>query len=152
MFQTFDEFESYIKEHAVQMIDLKYCDLWGRWRHITLPSTHLTPALIEEGIGFDGSSLGFKSIRSSDLVLSPDISTGVQDPFWEVPTISFICNILDTDSHAPFADDPRNIAICSEAYLREIIGADSGAVASAQDLSDLIIRARHVTRADRLDN
>ena len=124
MFQTSEQVESYIKEHGIQMVDLKFCDLWGRWRHLTLPSIRFTPALLEDGVGFDGSSLGFKSIRASDLVLIPDISTGVLDPFWEVPTLSFICTILEADSRVPFADDPRNIAIRSEAYLQEIGIAD----------------------------
>jgi glutamine synthetase len=124
MFQTFEEVESYLKEHGIQMVDLKFCDLWGRWRHITLPSPRFTLELIEEGVGFDGSSLGFKSIRASDLVLAPDISTGVPDPFYDVPTLSFICAILEADNHAPLAEDPRNIAIRAEAYLRDCGVAD----------------------------
>ncbi len=124
MFQAFEEVESYIKEHGIQMVDLKFCDLWGRWRHITFPSTRFTPTLIAEGVGFDGSSLGFKSIRASDLILAPDISTGVPDPFWEVPTLSFICAILEADDHAALADDPRNIAIRAEVYLQDIGVAD----------------------------
>ena len=124
MFQTAEQVESYIKEHDIQMVDLKFCDLWGRMRHLTLPSIQFSPALLDDGIGFDGSSLGFTSIKASDLLLVPDLSTGVYDPFWEVPTLSFICTIFEVDDHVFFADDPRHLAIRSEAYLREIGIAD----------------------------
>jgi glutamine synthetase len=40
------------------------------------------------------------------------------DPFWDAPTLSFICKTLEADTHAIFTNDPRNIAICAEQYMR----------------------------------
>ena len=43
-----------------------------------------------------------------------------------MPTLSFICASLEADTHAIFANDPRNIALRAEAYLRETgIGDES---------------------------
>jgi glutamine synthetase len=58
------------------------------------------------------------------MVLVPDLTTGMRDPFWDAPTLSFICITLEADTHAVFTHDPRNIAIRAEAYLRETGIAD----------------------------
>lgn len=119
MFQTFEQARHFVDERAIQMIDLKFTDLWGRWHHVTVPASQFVPVLMEKGIGFDGSSVGLRSVKSGDMVLIPDLSTGVIDPFWELPTLSFICTTLEADTHQVFANDPRNLAARAEAYLRE---------------------------------
>ncbi len=124
MFRTFDEARRYVDNHGIRMVDLKFCDLWGRWHHVTVPAGQFTPALLEQGIGFDGSSVGLRSVKAGDMVLVPDLATGTRDPFWELPTLSFICSTLEADTHETFPNDPRNIAIRAEAYLRETGIAD----------------------------
>lgn len=124
MFENLDDAQRYMQEHHIQMVDLKFCDLWGRWHHITLPADQLNQAMVEEGVGFDGSAVGFRSVKSGDMVLVPDLLTGTLDPFWELPTLSFICTTLEAASHAIFANDPRNVAVRAEAYLRETGIAD----------------------------
>jgi len=124
MFQAFEQVQRYVEDHGVQMVDLKYCDLWGRWHHISVPPSQFTPGLMANGVGFDGSAVGFKSVKAGDMVLVPELATGALDPFWDVPTLSFICATLEADTHAIFAHDPRNIAARAEAYLRETGIAD----------------------------
>lgn len=119
MFQSFDQAARYVSEHGIQAVDLKFCDLTGRWHHITLPASQFTPQLMECGIGFDGSSVGLKSVKSGDMVMIPDLTTGFVDPFWQFPTLSFICATFEADTHAIFPNDPRNIAIRAEQYLVE---------------------------------
>lgn len=119
MFQTFEQARRYVDDHDIQMVDLKFCDLWGRWHHITLPAGQFTPSLMKEGVGFDGSAVGLKSVKAGDMVLVPDLATGMVDPFYGTPTLSFICSTLEADTHAVFSNDPRNIAIRAEAYMRE---------------------------------
>lgn len=58
------------------------------------------------------------------MVLVPDLTTAFVDPFWEAATLSFICSTLEADTHQIFANDPRNIAIRAEAYLRSTGIAD----------------------------
>jgi glutamine synthetase len=124
MFQNFDQAKLFIEEHAIRLIDLKFCDLWGRWHHLTVPASQFTPTILENGIGFDGSAVGLKSVKAGDMVLVPDLTSGFIDPFWEAATLSFICTTLEADTHQVFANDPRNIAIRAEAYLHDTGIAD----------------------------
>jgi len=118
MFQTLDEAAAFIRHKSVAMVDLKFCDLWGRWRHVTLPAARFNPGLLEAGVGIDGSSLGLSAVKSGDLVLVPELATAFLDPFWDVPTISFLCATLEADSHQPFPHDPRTLATRAEEFLR----------------------------------
>ena len=125
MFETLDEAQSFIREHRIAMVDLKFCDLWGRWHHVTVPGAKFSPGLMAEGVGFDGSSVGFKSISAGDMVAVPDLSTGAQDPFWDMPTLSFLCSAKEADTRADFPYDPRNIALRAETYMRATGVADT---------------------------
>jgi glutamine synthetase len=118
MFQTFEQAQKYVRDYNVEMVDLKFCDLWGRWHHLTIPAGQFEPDIMNKGIGFDGSAVGLKSVKAGDMVLIPDLGTGFMDPFWDTPTLSFICTTLEADTHAIFENDPRNIAIRAEAHLK----------------------------------
>jgi glutamine synthetase len=118
MFETFLEARNFIEERAVEAVDLKYCDLWGGMHHITIPFSQFTPELMAQGIGFDGSSVGLKNVKAGDMILKPDLTTGFLDPFWDKPTLSFICTTLNADTHEIFENDPRNVAWKAEAYLQ----------------------------------
>ena len=73
----------------------------------------------ESGFGFDGSSLrGWQPIHASDMLIVPDPSTTVMEPFTAVPTITMICNVVDPTTKAKYTRDPRNIAQKAEAYLK----------------------------------
>ncbi len=121
MFETFDDVRRYMADADVRMVDLKFVDLWGAWHHVTLPADQFTPALLEEGVGFDGSSVGFRDIASGDMVLVPDLRTGAPDPFWDVPTLGFICFAMEADSRTPYPHDPRNAAARAAAWLAEVV-------------------------------
>ncbi len=118
MFDTLEQAAEYVRERGIVQIDLKFCDLNGRWRHVTLPAGNLGPRLMERGVGFDGSSVGFKSVHSGDMVLVPDLSSGFLDPFWELPTLSFIGTTLEADTRAEATGDPRLVARRAEEFLR----------------------------------
>lgn len=125
MFQDFSAAAAFVSEHGIRMIDLKFSDLWGRWHHVTLSASEFTPSLMSSGVGFDGSSVGLRSVKSGDMALIPDLATGICDPFWEAPTLSFICSVVDATTKAPFFRDPRVIAARAEAYMRESGIADA---------------------------
>ena len=118
MFQDFATAAAFVRERGIRMIDLKFTDLWGRWRHVTLSATEFTPQLMASGVGFDGSSVGLRSVKAGDMALIPDLGTAALDPFWETPTLSFICCTVEADSKRLFFRDPRVIAHRAEAYLR----------------------------------
>jgi glutamine synthetase len=117
MFNTFSDAEKYLDTYDIQMIDLKFSDLAGRWHHVTITKREFNQELMAEGIGFDGSSVGLKSVKSGDMALIPDLATGMIEPFCEIPTLSFICNTVEADSKAVFQDDPRQVARKSEQAL-----------------------------------
>ena len=58
MFTSFEQAQQYIQQNGIQMIDLKFTDLWGRWRHLSIPASQFLPDLMKQGIGFDGSAVG----------------------------------------------------------------------------------------------
>jgi len=125
MFTTFREIIDYIEKETIQAVDLKFCDLFGTWHHITLPTKAFNQQTLEEGVGFDASSTpGFKSIEAGDMVLLPDLTTGFRDPFWDLPTLSLLCNIAEADTRRRFHRDPRFIAQQSEVYLEKTGIAD----------------------------
>jgi glutamine synthetase len=117
MFSSVEQAQAFVQENDVQMVDLKFCDLWGRWHHLSVPASRFDPQLVTRGIGFDGSAVGLKNVKAGDMVLVPDLATGTLDPFWEVLTLSFICITLEADTHEVFAHDPRNIAIRAESFM-----------------------------------
>ena len=110
MFKDFSAAAEYVRDEKIEMIDLKFSDLWGRWHHVTISAEEFTPELMESGVGFDGSSVGLKSVKSGDMALVPDLGTAFMDPFWETPTLSFICNTVEADTKVLFGRDPREIA------------------------------------------
>jgi glutamine synthetase len=117
MFKDFAEASAFVSANGIRMVDLKFSDLWGRWHHVTISAQEFKPALMKAGVGFDGSSVGLKSVKSGDMALIPDLSTGSMDPFCEVPTLSFFCNTIEADSKQLFPSDPREINRRAEAFL-----------------------------------
>ncbi|HWZ87541.1 MAG TPA: type I glutamate--ammonia ligase [Polyangiaceae bacterium] len=114
------------KQHEAVMVDLKFIDLIGKWQHTSVPFHRLTSDAFEEGFGFDGSSIrGFQPINQSDMLLIPDSTTAVLDPFTRFPTLSFLCTIQDTLTRQSYSRDPRYIAKKAEAYLQSTGLADT---------------------------
>ncbi|HEX3777987.1 MAG TPA: type I glutamate--ammonia ligase [Polyangiaceae bacterium] len=114
------------KKHEAVMVDLKFIDLIGKWQHTSVPFHRLTSEAFEEGFGFDGSSIrGFQPINQSDMLLIPDPSTAVLDPFTRHPTLSLLCTIQDTLTRQSYSRDPRYIAKKAEAYLQSTGIADT---------------------------
>ncbi len=83
------------------------------------PVRVLDEGLFAEGIGFDGSSIrGFQEINESDMLLIPDPSTAILDPFTADPTLSLVCDVTQPgDRREPYTRDPRYIARKAEEYL-----------------------------------
>src|SRR5438034_4590347 len=109
-----------------QMVDLKFCDLLGAWQHMTLPLSAFDESAFDDGLGFDGSSIrGWQGISESDMLLMPDASSAVLDPFTAAPTLSLLCEIVDPVTREPYEKDPRRIAKRAEEYLRETGVADT---------------------------
>lgn len=114
-----------IKEHEISIVDIRFTDLPGTWQHFSVPSQVVDLDVFEEGLGFDGSSIrGFQAIEESDMLVIPDPTTAVLDPFTSVPTLMLTCNIRDPITGDSYSRDPRNIAQKAEQYLKSTNLAD----------------------------
>ena len=108
------------------MFDIKFLDLPGIWQHCSYPMSELTEDMFTEGLGFDGSSIrGWQAIHASDMLLIPDTTTAIMDPFTKYPTLSLIANIVDPITRESYSRDPRYIAQKAEAYLKSTGIADT---------------------------
>jgi glutamine synthetase len=121
-----DEALAWATETKAKMVDLKFCDLLGRWQHMTMPLRALDAEAFDEGLGFDGSSIrGWQGIAESDMLLMPDPASAVLDPFTAEPTLSLICEIADPLTREPYHRDPRRIARRAEEHLSSTGIADT---------------------------
>ncbi|HND14181.1 MAG TPA: type I glutamate--ammonia ligase, partial [Pseudomonadales bacterium] len=115
-----------IEENEVKWIDLRFTDTRGKEQHLTIPASEASEEFFEEGKMFDGSSMaGWKAIDASDMMLMPDDSSAVLDPFFEESTLILRCNILEPDTRQAYNRDPRSIATRAEEYMRSTGIADS---------------------------
>ena len=107
------------KKNKAVMVDLKFVDFPGTWQHFTIPIEELTDNVFTEGSGFDGSSIrGWQAINNSDMMVVPDPTTAVMDPFTSAPTISMICNVVDPITRENYSRDPRHVSQKAEKYLK----------------------------------
>ncbi|MCP5128476.1 MAG: glutamate--ammonia ligase [Pseudomonadales bacterium] len=107
-----------IKENEVRWVDLRFTDTRGKEQHVTIPAKEVKEEFFEGGKMFDGSSIsGWKGINDSDMVLMPDDSTSVLDPFTDDTTLILRCNVVEPTTMQGYDRDPRSIAQRAEAYL-----------------------------------
>lgn len=119
MFASVTEALKYVKDHAIDMVDLKIGSLGGQWLHITIPARRFSEGYFVEGVGYDGSSgSGFGRVESGDVSARPRVETAFVDPFCERPTLSFLCDTITADTKEPFPSDPRTIAQRAVDYLK----------------------------------
>lgn len=110
---------SMIEEHKVRYIDLRFTDTRGKEQHITIPAHQVNDDFFEEGKMFDGSSIGgWKGINESDMVLMPDATTAMLDPFFQDPTLIIRCDVLEPGTMQGYDRDPRSISKRAEDYLK----------------------------------
>lgn len=114
-----------IKENEVLFVDLRFTDTKGKEQHVSIPARLADESLFQDGKMFDGSSiLGWKGINESDMILMPDPSTAVMDPFTDDSTLIVRCDILDPATMQGYDRDPRSIAKRAEEYLKSTGIAD----------------------------
>ncbi len=110
---------AFAKENGAKMVDFKFMDFVGTWQHFTNPISELGESDFDAGYGFDGSSIrGWQPINASDMLIIPDPTTALMDPFMAVPTLTMICNVVDPVTKEKYSRDPRHIAQKAEEYLK----------------------------------
>ena len=85
-----------IKDKEIEFVDLRFTDPKGKLQHLTMDSTIVDQEMFDDGVFFDGSSIaGWKAINESDMILKPDVSRTLIDPFNSHTTLNIFCDILD---------------------------------------------------------
>jgi len=108
-----------IKESEARWVDLRFTDTKGKEQHVSIPIGEVGDDFFVEGKMFDGSSIaGWKGINESDMILMPDDSTAVLDPFTDEPTVIIRCGIVEPSTMQGYERDPRSIAERAEKYLQ----------------------------------
>ena len=115
-----------IKNEGIELIDLKFTDLHGKWQHLTVCADLVDEDAFRDGLAFDGSSIrGWKAINKSDMSMVPDPSTAWVDPFYRHKTLSMICSIQDPRTGKPYDRCPRALAQKALNYMASTGLADT---------------------------
>ncbi len=115
----------FIKDNEAKFVDFRFTDTRGKEQHVSVPVTEINEEMFEEGKMFDGSSIaGWKGINESDMILMPDASTVVLDPFTDDAQVNIRCDILEPSTMEGYERDPRSVGKRAEAYLKSTGIAD----------------------------
>ena len=108
-----------IKDNDVKYVDYRFTDPRGKWQHLAMATQAVGEEELTDGIMFDGSSIaGWKAINESDMILQPDLSTAVMDPFAAQNQLILFCNIIEPSTGQLYTRDPRSTALRAEAYVK----------------------------------
>ncbi len=96
-----------VKNEQYEFVDFKFSDIHGSWRHITIPAEKFTEKTFTDGIGVDGSSIGFLSVKAGDMILQPEPSFYFDEPFFKAKTLAVLAKICEVNPIEPHPRDPR---------------------------------------------
>jgi glutamine synthetase len=115
-----------IGEKGVKFVDYRFVDTKGKEQHVTVPHHQVDAQVFKDGKMFDGSSIaGWKGIEASDMILMPDPSTAVMDPFFKDPTLIIRCDVVEPSTGKGYDRDPRSLAKRALGYLKSTGIADT---------------------------
>src|SRR5437870_13554884 len=116
----------FAKKNDAKQLDLRFTDIPSLQHHVSYPMSELNVGSFEDGFGMDGSYIrGWAAIHESDMLLIPDASTYMLDPFTEAPTLVMVCDVTDPVTKQRYDRDPRYIARKAEMYLSSTGLADT---------------------------
>ncbi len=125
-----------IEEEGVQTVDFRFTDLSGRWQHIGFAAAGIDERVLEDGIMFDGSAVpGWRDASQSDMMIVPDISSAVIDPFSAQPTLIMVADVAEPGSSLGYDRCPRTIAARAATHLAGTGFADQVTVATEMAFS-----------------
>jgi glutamine synthetase len=116
----------FAKNNDVRIVDLRFTDLLGLWHHVSYPIERFDVDACEHGFGIDGSSIrGWAAIHESDMLLVPDTSFYMLDPFTDTSTLVMLADVIDPVTKQRYDRDPRYVAQKAESYLKSTEIADA---------------------------
>src|SRR5438477_10272111 len=94
--KTPQEVLDFAKKEGALQLDLRFTDIPSLQHHVSYPISELNEGSFEEGYGMDGSSIrGWAAINESDMLLVPEGTTTVLDPFAEATTLVMIGDVIE---------------------------------------------------------
>ena len=70
-----DNLKNLVEKNNIKWIQLHFTDLIGRLRSLDMPADNFLKSVLKDGIGIDGSSVGFAKVEKSDMIVIPDPDT-----------------------------------------------------------------------------
>lgn len=107
---------AYCREKGIRAFDLRYCDLAGIWRQVTLPVTGLNDSSFEQGFGQE-IVLHPKASTGTFSILMPNSHANYLDPLTPQPTLILVSTIQDNFQLQESPFDSRFVAQQSLRYL-----------------------------------
>ncbi|MGA1819585.1 MAG: glutamine synthetase family protein [Thermoplasmatota archaeon] len=120
---TIDQANAKLTDEGVTWVYCQFTDLDGKIRSFTVPASDLLNGkLWQDGMTFDGSSVGFAKTENSDLRAVPDPETLLVLPYGEgVQRVArVVTDTWDPDGSSPFQMDPRNAAKRCRTHLEDL--------------------------------
>ena len=90
----------------IDYIQFQFTNIAGELKAVEVPRK-FAKKYLEEGLGIDGSSVGFLATEQSDMRIKPDLKTFHLIP-WDNKIARVICDITDINGQ-PLQSDPRSI-------------------------------------------
>lgn len=108
-----------IKKEEIEFVDFRFTDPRGKCHHTSYIANKVDENCFTDGVMFDGSSIaGWKGINESDMILMPDPTTAVLDPFTSHNTLIIFCDVIEPATGQGYTRDPRSTARKAEQYLK----------------------------------
>ncbi len=101
-----------MEAHGAQALDLRFTDLYGRWRHLTVDARAVSDDRLDRAALFDGASVpGWRDAAESDLLLLPDLASAWPDPFTAQPTLLCVADVADPATASGYERCPRSALV-----------------------------------------
>lgn len=98
-----------LAEHGARALDLRFTDLLGGWRHLSIDAGAIGDEGVDRYAMFDGSAVpGWRDIAESDLLLRPEPERALADPFTAQPTLLCVADVVDPGTTEGYDRCPRS--------------------------------------------
>jgi len=121
---------AYCREKGIRSVDLRFVDIDGIWRRITLPLSALNETSFEEGFGHSLLLDCSANKQPVHLILVPQSEANYLDPFTNQPTLILIAAVQDSVVREESPLDSRQLAVRAMRYMESASIGDALSIRS----------------------
>ena len=121
---------AYCREKGIRSVDLRFVDIDGTWRRITLPLSALNETSFEEGFGHSLLLDCSANKQPVHLILVPQSEANYLDPFTNQPTLILIAAVQDSVVREESPLDSRQLAVRAMRYMESASIGDALSIRS----------------------